>query len=87
MIGIVRWYARVAASRDLFSFCSRRNQFVYQICLLNRSSLDPCRTLPLPAKIDRLDGRYPSFCGLGEVCRVVNLRRHAGESPVIGRMW
>jgi len=25
-------------------------------------------------KIHRLDGRYPSFCGLGEVCRVVNLR-------------
>jgi hypothetical protein len=52
---------RVEASRDGIPFYSRRNQFVYQICLLNRSSLDPCRTFPVPA--NRSAWRPPSFLG------------------------
>jgi hypothetical protein len=46
----------VEASSDGISFRSRRNQFVYQICLLNRSSLDPCGTFPVSAN------RSSSFC-------------------------
>jgi hypothetical protein len=61
----------VEASRDGIPFRSRGNQFVYQICLLNRSGLDPCRTFQY-RQIDRLGGRYPSFCGIGKVYRLSN---------------
>jgi lipoprotein-anchoring transpeptidase ErfK/SrfK len=64
----MRWYGRVEASRDGIAFRSRRHEFVYLICLLNRSSLDRYRTSPLPGY--RWASRNAFLCGIGNLCRL-----------------
>ena len=77
-------YARVEVGRDGIPFRSRRNQFVYQICLPATGASVHLRRF-LYWEFDRLAGRYFSFCdrqGLPSGRSVA-----ADESAIIGRVF